>query len=102
VKHHHRPDGTVKISARELDSTYEFSIADDGPGIDPAYHEKIFTIFQTLKARDELESTGIGLSLVKKIVTAEGGRVSIESEPEKGAIFRFTWPKSPNQRISFA
>lgn len=94
IKHHDRPDGTVRISARELDKAYEFSVTDDGPGIDPAYHEKIFTIFQTLKARDQLESTGIGLSLVKKIVTSEGGTVTVDSEPGKGATFRFTWSKS--------
>lgn len=102
IKHHDRPDGTVWISVRELDQAYEFSVADDGPGIDPAYHEKIFTIFQTLKPRDQLESTGIGLSLVKKIVTTKGGTVTVESEPGEGAIFRFTWPKSPNQGISFS
>lgn len=96
IKHHDRPDGTVRISARELDKAYEFSVADDGAGVDPAYHDQIFTIFQTLKARDQLESTGIGLSLVKKIVTHEGGRVTVESEPGEGAIFRFTWPKSPH------
>ena len=102
IKHHDRPDGSVQIGVRELDRAYEFSVADDGPGIDPAYHEKIFTIFQTLRARDQLESTGIGLSLVKKIVTTEGGSVMVESEPGEGAIFRFTWPKSPNQGISFS
>jgi PAS domain S-box-containing protein len=100
LKHHNRADGTIHLSARDLGTAYEFAIADDGPGIDPAYHEKIFTIFQTLQPRDELESTGIGLSLVKKIVTAEGGEVSVESTLGQGATFRFTWPKVPQQGLS--
>lgn len=93
IKHHDRPDGRVQVSARDLGSFYEFAVADDGPGIDPAYHHKIFAIFQTLKPRDDLESTGIGLSLVQKIVTAEGGKITLESAVGRGATFRFTWPK---------
>ena len=102
IMHHDRTDGTVRVSAKELDQFYEFSVSDDGPGIEPAYHEKIFVIFQTLQARDKLESTGIGLSLVKKIVNSEGGKVSVESEIGKGATFKVTWPKSPSQGIRFA
>ncbi|MGB3787235.1 MAG: PAS domain S-box protein, partial [Phormidesmis sp.] len=96
IKHHDRKDGRVQISAIEHDDSYEFLIADDGPGIDAIYHDKIFTIFQTLRSRDDLESTGIGLSLVKKTVKAEGGEVSVSSEEGKGATFSFTWPKEPH------
>ena len=99
IKHHHREDGRVEISAIEHDDSYEFLVTDDGPGIDPAYHDKIFTIFQTLRSRDELESTGIGLSLVKKAVKAEGGETSVSSEEGKGATFSFTWPKDPGTSI---
>ncbi len=95
IKHHDRQNGRVQVSARDLGGFYEFAVADDGPGIDPAYHHKIFTIFQTLKPRDDLESTGIGLSLVQKTVTAEGGKITLESAPGQGATFRFTWPKEP-------
>ena len=95
IKHHDRSDGRVQVSARDLGNFYEFTVADDGPGIAPAYHRKIFTIFQTLRPRDDLESTGIGLSLVKKTVAAEGGKIMLESEAGQGAIFRFTWPKEP-------
>ena len=95
IKHHDRSDGRVQVSARDLGDFYEFTVADDGPGIDPAYHRKVFTIFQTLRPRDDLESTGIGLSLVKKTVAAEGGRIMLQSEAGQGAIFRFTWPKEP-------
>ncbi|NJM95858.1 MAG: PAS domain S-box protein [Phormidesmis sp. RL_2_1] len=98
IKHHDRADGTVRVSAKDAGDFYEFAIADDGPGIDPAYHEKVFAIFQTLRSRDDLESTGIGLSLVKKIVAAEGGQVSLCSDVGQGAVFRVTWPKSPRQQ----
>jgi signal transduction histidine kinase len=69
-----------------------FAVSDDGPGIAPEYHERIFGIFQTLQPRDHVEGTGIGLSLVKKIVESRGGRVWVESAEGAGATFRFHWP----------
>jgi signal transduction histidine kinase len=93
IKHHPRQDGTVKISVREYASNYEFAVADDGDGIAPEYHEKIFGIFQTLSPRDKTESTGIGLAIVKKIVEQQGGTVRLESQPGRGATFYFTWKK---------
>ncbi|SMB97322.1 histidine kinase [Hymenobacter roseosalivarius DSM 11622] len=93
-KYHDHPDtGTVRISCREDRQQYTFSIADDGPGIDPEYHERIFVIFQTLTDRDTLESTGVGLAIVKKIVERQGGTIQVESAEGQGAIFTFTWPK---------
>ena len=71
-----------------------FSVSDNGQGIAPQYHERIFGIFQTLEARDKVEGTGIGLSVVKKMVEAKGGRVWIESDVGQGATFRFTWPRN--------
>ncbi len=65
IKHNRSESGHVKISVKELDDFYEFSVADDGPGIAPQYHDKVFVIFQTLEARDKVEYSGIGLSLVK-------------------------------------
>jgi signal transduction histidine kinase/CHASE3 domain sensor protein len=91
IKHHDRSDGHVRISVQDQGNWYEFAVADDGPGIDPIYHDKIFTIFQTLQARDTKESTGIGLSIVKKIVETEGGTIRLESQEGKGAAFYFTW-----------
>lgn len=93
IKHNRRGWGNVEISVKELDDFYEFAVADDGPGIAPQYHEKVFAIFQTLEARDKVENTGIGLSLVKKIVESQGGNISLESAEGNGATFRFTWPK---------
>ena len=94
LKHHHRPDGHIQISARELDSFIEFSITDDGPGIAPMFHERIFQIFQTLRPRDELEATGAGLAIVKKAVESQGGAIQIISAEGQGATFRFTWPRN--------
>lgn len=93
LKYANRPDPVVRIEARDLGSFYEFSVSDNGPGIPHEYQDKIWGIFQTLEARDHVEGTGIGLSLVKKLVEANGGRVSVESTPGEGATFLFLWPK---------
>ncbi|HSM80459.1 MAG TPA: PAS domain S-box protein [Nodosilinea sp.] len=100
IKHHHRagetcpegPCGTVQVTWQDQGDWLEFAVADDGPGIAPQYHDKIFTIFQTLKARDDFESTGIGLAVVKKIVEAENGQVWLTSAVGAGTTFYFTWP----------
>lgn len=93
IKHHQGPTGKIKISVQERGKLYEFAVADNGPGIAPKDREKIFVIFQTLEARDQKENTGIGLSIVKKIVENQGGTIQLESSVGKGSIFRFTWPK---------
>jgi hypothetical protein len=93
IQHHHRPEGKINVSVQDQGKRYEFSVTDDGPGIDLAYHQKIFAIFQTLQPRDTQESTGIGLSIVKKIIEAEGGSISLESQEGQGSTFCFTWPK---------
>lgn len=96
IKHHPRSDGQLEISATQKGRFYEFAIADNGDGIAPENHEKIFSIFQTLNSRDVKESTGVGLSIVKKIVETEGGEITVSSELGRGATFRFTWPKDPS------
>ena len=93
--HHHPATGTVHIGCDDAGDFYQFSVADDGPGIDPEYHDRIFIIFQTLTERDTLESTGVGLAIVKKIVERQGGRISVKSAEGQGAKFVFTWPKQP-------
>ncbi|MEG5136256.1 MULTISPECIES: PAS domain S-box protein [unclassified Microcoleus] len=93
IKHNRSESGYVNISVKDFDDFYEFAVADDGQGIAAQYHDKVFVIFQTLEARDKVENTGIGLSLVKKIVEGQGGSISIESAEGEGATFRFTWPK---------
>jgi signal transduction histidine kinase len=70
---------------------FEFFVRDDGIGIAPEYHDRIWGLFQTLERRDKIESTGIGLSVVRKIVESNGGRTWVESQPGDGATFHFTW-----------
>ena len=96
---HHGPtsNGQIAVASSEVDLFYRFSVTDDGQGIDPRYHERIFGIFQTLLPRDRMDGAGIGLSLVKKIVSSKGGEISVESAPGQGATFQFTWPKAEAQ-----
>jgi PAS domain S-box-containing protein len=97
IEHHTQSDGMVTISVQDQGKYYEFAITDDGPGIAPEYHDKIFAIFQTLESRDRKESTGIGLAIVKKIVETAGGAITLESFLGQGSTFRFTWPKRPDE-----
>jgi PAS domain S-box-containing protein len=93
IKHHHQVQkGHVSVAAIQQASWIEFTISDDGPGIEPVYHERIFQIFQTLAARDQVEGSGVGLSLVKWLVESRGGAISVRSSLGEGATFCFTWP----------
>lgn len=94
VKYNKNPKPTIKITCKDAGRFYKFGIADNGDGIEQEYHEKIFVIFQTLEARDKVESTGVGLAIVKKIIDEKGGEVWIDSAKGKGATFYFTWPKN--------
>jgi PAS domain S-box-containing protein len=94
IKHHDKPQGSIWISARTISDGFEFTVRDDGPGIPPEHQKRVFGMFQTLKPRDELEGSGIGLALVKKAVESQGGSVTVESDGVFGCTFRFTWPSS--------
>lgn len=93
IKHNNKPAIIINVNAFEMDKFWKFSVTDNGPGIDQKYYEKIFVIFQTLQARDEFESTGVGLAIVKKIIDEQNGKIWIESELGKGTTFNFTIPK---------
>lgn len=93
IKHNSNPEGKIEISFLDTVEAYQFAIADNGKGIPPKYHNKIFEIFQTVAARDEKESTGIGLSIVKKIIENQGGKIWLKSDEGKGTTFYFTWLK---------
>ena len=95
IKHHPRSEGNVTISVQNRETCYEFAVADDGNGIAPQYHEKVFVMFQTLEARDKVENTGVGLAIVKKIIEQQGGTIWLKSQLGQGATFYFTWPKQP-------
>ena len=94
AKYHNRPDGLISVSCRDLGECYEFRVQDDGPGIAPQFQQKVFLMFQTLRDRNTAESTGIGLSIVKRIVEEQKGAIHIESEEGRGAAFIFTWQKN--------
>ncbi len=93
LKHAGRPDVRVQVGWADAGDAYDFTVSDNGPGIPAQFHERIWGIFQTLQPRDRVEGTGIGLSVVKKLVESRGGRVSIQSEPGAGATFHVIWPK---------
>jgi signal transduction histidine kinase len=87
-----RPDPSIAVQWRDVGGAFEFAITDNGPGIAPQFHQRIWELLQTLEARDKVEGAGIGLAVVKKIVESRGGRVSVESREGAGATFRFVWP----------
>jgi PAS domain S-box-containing protein len=97
VKYMDKPQGRVTIGCVEEDDFWKFSVADNGPGIEEKHFERIFRIFQTLTPRDEFESTGIGLTVIKKIVELYGGKIWVESELGEGSTFFFTLPKSKKE-----
>lgn len=92
IKYHPHPEtGNITVTWRQAPAHHVFTITDDGAGIAPEYHERIFQIFQTLNERDSVESTGVGLTIVRKIVERHGGTVSVASAEGRGAAFTFTW-----------
>ncbi|MBN2011828.1 PAS domain S-box protein [candidate division KSB1 bacterium] len=93
VKFMDKPEGFVSIRCQDAGKMWKLSITDNGPGIDKQHFKRIFKIFQTLHARDEIESTGIGLTVVNKIVELYGGEIWVESEIGKGSTFFITLPK---------
>jgi len=93
VKYNDKPKGKLEILWKDLGEKYQFTIKDNGPGIEPKYHSKVFEVFQMLQSRDKVESTGIGLSIVKKIVEAYKGKISLESIPNIQTTFTFTLKK---------
>jgi signal transduction histidine kinase len=95
LKYHDKSTGSVIVYHTVVNNGYlKFFVKDDGPGIDPTYHEKIFVIFQTLGERDSLESTGVGLAIVKKILDDRNLEIEVVSKVGQGSIFSFTWPKN--------
>jgi light-regulated signal transduction histidine kinase (bacteriophytochrome) len=93
IKYMDKPQGRIRVNCTCDEQFWTFSVSDNGPGINEKYFDKIFQMFQTLTRRDELESTGIGLSVVKKIVELHGGTVWVESQMGEGTTFSFTLPK---------
>ncbi len=93
IKFMDKPAGEIRIGCAAAGEYWKFSVADNGPGIEEKYFEKIFKLFETLKSRGASESTGFGLALVKKIVEMYGGRVWVESKVGQGSVFYFTFKR---------
>lgn len=97
IKYNDKVIGLINIGSIDKDHYFKFYVSDNGPGIDKQFYQTIFSIFQTLQPRDIVESTGIGLSIVKKIVEKQKGKIWVESVVGKGSTFYFTWPKNEEQ-----
>ncbi|MES2730575.1 MAG: ATP-binding protein [Bacteroidota bacterium] len=93
IRFNDKTEGKIRISVIEQEQYYQFSVEDNGEGIDTKYFDKVFVIFQTLQARDRVESTGIGLAIAKKIVEEHKGKIWVDSIVGQGATFSFLWPK---------
>jgi light-regulated signal transduction histidine kinase (bacteriophytochrome) len=90
----------IHISSQQENGQWIFSVSDDGIGIDPQYHERIFAIFQRLHGRTEYDGTGIGLSVCKSIIERHGGKIWLESEFGKGSTFYFSIPNRTKDMLS--
>jgi signal transduction histidine kinase len=94
IKYRSQADPVIRITCAEDPDEYIFSVSDNGEGIAEKYHESIFKAFERLHTQDEIEGSGLGLSICSKVVELHGGRIWVESERGKGATFKFTIPKS--------
>jgi len=93
IKYHHTGKGHIWFAVQDHAQHYTFSVQDDGPGIAPEHHHKIFGLYERLLRDANTSGSGIGLATVKRIVEDKGARIWVDSEPGQGATFRFTWPK---------
>ena len=94
IKHNKSPKKKLVISSKKKGNFYEFKVADNGPGVEPKYHEKIFQMFETLRPKSENDNTGVGLPIVKKLVEEANGSIKVESVEGGGAAFVFLWPEN--------
>ncbi len=93
IKHRDNDKLMITVSAQELPDHYRFSVEDNGPGIPKKHHKQIFELFKTLKPRDEVEGSGMGLSIIKKLLDYQKCMIKVTSDGESGTCFTFTWPK---------
>jgi two-component system sensor kinase FixL len=99
LKHHDKKNGVISLDVIRKGQLCTFTVQDDGPGIEPEFHEQVFKMFKTLKSRDEVEGSGMGLALVRKHIEYAGGKITLQSHKGGGALFSFTWPIKANGRM---
>lgn len=92
IKHHDSDNGVITVTAKEAEDGFVFTVEDDGPGIAPRHHERVFGLFQTLKPRDEVEGSGMGLAMIKKVLANYDCTIELESDGVRGTKFSFNWP----------
>ncbi|WP_135506950.1 sensor histidine kinase [Roseovarius aestuariivivens] len=99
IKHHDHGRGRIVIACVDTADGLDISVSDDGPGIAPEYHDRIFELFQTLRARDEIEASGMGLALVRKLAATLDGAITVASDPAqaRGTTFTLHLPRQPAQ-----
>lgn len=100
IKYSDKSKCKITIYSQDLGTHHQITFKDNGPGIDPKYHDKIFELFNKIEPSYKADSVGIGLATVKRIVDAGGGEIWVESEQGKGASFHFTLPKGDEQVIT--
>lgn len=92
IKHHDKDAGRITVTAFHMDRGIRITVTDDGPGIPPEHQERVFDLFHTLRPRDQVEGSGLGLSIIKKILDRYGSEYQIVSDGKRGCTFEFTWP----------
>jgi signal transduction histidine kinase len=93
IKNKNKGQLTINVSFQEYTSHYSFSVKDDGPGILEINHDYVFDLFKTIKPRDEVEGSGMGLSIIRKLLDSLNCVISVSSDGKNGSCFTFTWPK---------
>ncbi|NMH66354.1 PAS domain S-box protein [Shewanella salipaludis] len=99
IKHHDRAGGEIRVRVHPGRNSFEFDVIDDGPGIPPELAGRAFSMFQTLRPRDEVEGSGMGLAIVKKTVETFGGTISLTPNSPRGAVFSFSWPDKVRESL---
>jgi signal transduction histidine kinase len=102
IKHHDKSTGRIEITVEDRGVDHAFAVSDDGPGIPAQFHDQVFRMFQTLRPRDQVEGSGMGLAMVRKNIELVGGTIKLESADGRGSMFSFTLPKPLQAKRGYA